>query len=146
MFMRESGYIANPLRPHRRASYIIPDEVVVGWIIPIAPERFQHQPNLVVDLPTDEEIFLPGAGVDGNNGLLPGIQGFRLFGCQLNHGILPFAPSYGQGWTSDKTTLEQQEIRTKSTLLARTARRFHSKAQGREAHPGEEAMPAMKKP
>src|SRR5438128_3820605 len=102
--MRGSRCIANPLRPHRRASYIIPDEAVVGRIVPVSSEGFQHQPDLVVDLPTDEEIFLPGAGVDGHSGFLRGVERFSLFGCQLNHGILPSAPSYGHSGTSDKTS------------------------------------------
>src|SRR5437899_3528599 len=102
--MRVSRCTANPFRPLRRATYIIPYEVVVGRIVPIASEGFQHQPDLVVDRPTDEEIFLPRAGVDGHSGLLRGIERFRLFRCQLNHGVLPSAPSYGHPGTSDKTS------------------------------------------
>jgi hypothetical protein len=68
------------------------------------PKGFSISPDLVVDLPADQEIFLSRAGIDGHDGLRRGVQGLRLFRCQFDHGVLLSASSYDHLGTSDKTS------------------------------------------
>ena len=77
---------ANRLRPPLRASCFLPDQIVVGRVIPSAAKGLQYPPYLFVDISADQQVFLPHPGIDGNGRLFQGIEGLQLVSHLANVG------------------------------------------------------------
>jgi hypothetical protein len=57
-------------------SWILPNEIFIG--IPVPVVGLENPTHQVINLPFDEQIFLPGPWIDRNRRLLLSVKGLEL--------------------------------------------------------------------
>ena len=69
----------------RLSSWICPDKIVIGRVIPRPPEGLQHGSYLIVDFPPDQQVFLARPGIDGDGRLRQRVESLQLVVSEFDH-------------------------------------------------------------
>jgi hypothetical protein len=68
----------------------LPDQVVVGRVIPGAAIGLQKPAHLLVDFPTDQQLLPSRPGIEGDGRLFGGIEGRQLVFTQFDRDGISF--------------------------------------------------------